>query len=208
MSLYYHLINYKKLKEKNVKKELEFIDVKQYKLIIIDLISVFIFILYLNFFIKAIGGISALADFSNAMIIYRSKTLFHQLTLIPGWVNFMSKICRAVAYIYTYILINNLIIKKRKDCLKQKNLFLYILGILVYLPITVMSGGRYDLIVYILFIIIIWSIIYTIEHKKKLQPNKIIKIGIIIFIILIAFSNFKGLVGRSSDSSSDRKSVV
>lgn len=191
-----------KLRNKRfITKKLLYIKVKKYKLLILNFISFVIFFLYTIFFIKAIGGISAFSNLSSAMAIYRSKTLFQNMTLIPSWINFLTKICRAIAYIYTYILINNVIISKHNaDKEKQKNKFSYFFGIIVYLPLTLMSGGRYDLIVYILYLITIFSILYTIENKKRLQPHKILKIGIALFLILIAFSSYKGLVGRESES--------
>ncbi len=179
-------------------KEINIINIKQYKILILNIISLMLFIIYTFYFIKAIGGISALSNFNNAMAIYRSKTLFHHINLIPGWINFLIKFCRAIAYVYTYILINN---KIKTGKIKQKNYLLYIFGIAIYIPTILMSGGRYDLIVYILYIIAIWNILYTINSKKRLQPKKIIKIGFIIFIILIAFSNLKTIVGRSENNS-------
>lgn len=175
-------------------KKLDVINIKQYKLLFLDFISIIIFVVYSFYFLKAIGGISALSNFNTAMAIYRSKTFFHHINLIPGWINFLTKICRAIAYIYTYILINNKVLKQ-----KNKNNFLYILGILLYIPLIIMSGGRYDLIVYVIYTIMVWSILSTISTNKKMKAKKIIKIGVIIFIILIAFSNLKFLVGRNNE---------
>ena len=197
------LFDFTHSRKKSIKKNIEYIKVKKYKLLLINCISLIIFVIYLLFFIKAIGGVSSLLNFSESMEAYRNKTMIHHITLIPSWINFLSKICRAVCYVYTYILINNYIISKnhnKKEVL-QKNILHYIFGIFLYLPLTLMSGGRYDLIVFILYVIFVFSILYTIENKKRLNSYKIIKIGIVLIVVLVGFSSYKGLVGRNSDSS-------
>ncbi len=192
---------YREKKEEG-KSKLNYIEIKQYKLIFLDIISFIIFAIYTFYFIKALGGFSALGNFSVAMEIYRGKTLLHDMILIPGWINFLTKVCRAIAYIYTYIVVNNIIVRKKENIMhKQENKMLYLIGIILYLPLTLMSGGRYDLIVYMIFVLIIWSIMYAIENSKKMQPKKIVKIGLIVIILLVAFSNFRGLVGRTNKSS-------
>ena len=189
-------------KEDEKKSKLNYIEIKQYKLLALDIVSFVIFVIYCVYFIKALGGISALGNFSVAMEIYRSKTLFHDMALIPGWINFLIKVCRAIAYVYTYIVINNIIVRKKENIThRQENRILYIIGIILYLPLTLMSGGRYDLIVYMVFVLIIWNIMYTIENSKRMQPKKIVKIGLIVIVLLVAFSNFRGLVGRNNKSS-------
>ncbi len=185
---------------KNISKKLEWIEIQSGKMMFLNIISLVIMMIYSLYFIKALGGFGALLNFSNAMEVYRNKTMLHHLTLIPSWINFLSKICRAVCFIYTYILINNLIIDRKKIKSKRKIKNQFIIGIVSYIPLTIMSGGRYDLIVYIIYIIVIFSILFTIHNKKRLQTGKILKIGLIVMLVLIIFSGYRGVVGRTAES--------
>lgn len=189
-------------KKKKIVNNLEHIEIKKYKIVILDIISFFIGIIYTLYFIKAIGGISAFSNYSVAMETYRYKTAFHNENLIPAWINFLSKICRAICYICTYVIINNVINrKKNKTMKKEKNLIFLIIGICIYIPLTLMSGGRYDLIVYVLYTIMIFNILFVIKNKKRLEFKRIFKIFIIIILILTFFSSYRGLVGRNSENS-------
>lgn len=199
-SLVFYLFQ-KKRTISSITKKMQYITVKKYKLVILNVISLLILVIYSTYFIKAIGGIGALSNYSKAMELYRSKTMFHHITLIPSWINFLSKFCRAICYIYTYILINNALINKNyTKKIHQKNKFEYIFGIMLYIPLTLMSGGRYDLIVLILYSLVLLTILYTIENKKRLKTGKILKIGLVLMIVLIGFSSYRGLVGRTSES--------
>ena len=114
ISLMFYLLQ-KKKGTSDISKTLMYINVKKSKLLFLNSIAILISIIYTIYFIKAIGGAGALTNFSNAMEIYRNKTMFHHLTLIPSWINFMSKYCRALCYIYIYILINNALVNKSID---------------------------------------------------------------------------------------------
>lgn len=199
-SLVFYLLQ-KKKSTVEISKSLIYIDIKKYKLILLNLITVLISLIYTIYFIKAIGGIGALSNFGGAMESYRSKTMFHHLTLIPSWINFISKYCRALCYIYIYIFINNVLVKKYIDNdIILRNGFEYFLGIIAYIPLTIMSGGRYDLIVLIIYSIVLFTILYTIVNKRRLQVGKILKIGLILILALAGFSSYRGLVGRTSES--------
>ncbi len=200
ISLMFYLLQ-KKKGTSDISKTLMYINVKKSKLLFLNSIAILISIIYTIYFIKAIGGAGALTNFSNAMEIYRNKTMFHHLTLIPSWINFMSKYCRALCYIYIYILINNALVNKSIDNkIVLQNRLEYVLGILVYIPLTIMSGGRYDLIVLIIYSIVLFTILYIIVNRRKLRVGKILKIGLILILVLVGFSSYRGLVGRKSES--------
>ena len=200
-SMIYFLFH-KKKGVKNITKRLSWIELNSGKLLFLNFVSLIIMIIYSVYFIKAIGGFSALSNFSYSMEMYRSKTMIYNMVLIPSWINFLTKLCRAICYVYTFVLINNLIINKNAVNKSKINFLPYLIGIITYIPLTLMSGGRYDLIVYVIYIIVIFSILFTINNQKKLNPLKILKIGLILIAVMLIFSSSRNLVGRTSESSS------
>lgn len=167
----------------------------------ITLISFSIAIVYFFFFFKALNSFSAdnvLYTFSQKMELYRERTQFQGVKYIPTIVNFLSKFCRAAAFINVYILINNMLVAPKNYI---KNLGLYMPGILIYVPMTLSTGGRFDLISFFISIIIMFVIMYRKILNKKIGFKKLITIIMFIIGILLLFSASRTLVGRVSKNS-------
>lgn len=191
----------KRRNEKLEKIKLEFIAPDKNMINLLSLISFTIFVIYLTCFLKGVGSFSNLEQFSDAMRLYRYKVTALDEESIPTIINFLSKFCRALAYVYSYIIINNLLyIKQNNHKGKDKNFIKYILGIIIYIPMTFMGGGRFDLIVYFLTCIVIWNFLYRKSSGRTLNIKNVFKIvGIFIGIILV-FSMSRSLVGRKNES--------
>lgn len=187
-------------KENKNENSLNFINIKTINVIILDIITLIIACLYLKYFFDAINSFSA-TTFSMKMEMYRNRTTYQGLVYIPTLINFLSKMCRALAIVYTYILINNFLYNKF-NAFKEKdsNFFLYIFGIFIYLPISICSGARFDIVVFFITSILIWYILYIKYTKKKIETKKLIKIGIIFIVIAVVFSQSKTLFGRNNNS--------
>ena len=197
-SFLFVLIRIKRKNHKCVKK-ISYIDFPASTINLLTMVSLIIFIVYIYFFLKAIGNFSSFSEFSAKMEYYREMTQFSGIDYIPTLVNFLSKYCRALAYICTYILINNILYCKFNK-MKMRKFINIIIPIFIYIPLSLTSGARFDLIVYFITCLIIFSILYKKIYKKNLNIKKLIKIVIIIFVILFAFSQSRTLVGRTSKS--------
>lgn len=174
----------------NDEEKIKYLEIPKNKITLLNFINFVIFVIYLYFFLKALNLSGSNLSFSGAMQRYRSLTMFKNVQMIPTLVNFLIKYCRALAFIVTYVIINNFIITGKMQIKRE-----YLWSILIYIPITLMSGGRYDLIVYILYMIVLWSILNRLKNGN-IDFSKIVKISLIIIIVLILFANIKFLVGR------------
>ncbi len=187
---------------KNNKMEvlkLTYINVDQNMVFLLNLISFVIFCIYTIYFFKGVGSFSGFEQFSKAMTSYRYRVKFLDEEYIPTIINFLSKFCRALAYVYSYILINNSIYSKQNN-LKMKKYKKYILGIMIYIPMTFMGGGRFNLIIFILNCIVIWNFLYRKSSGKTLNFKNLFKVVILLIIVIGIFSISRSLVGRTSKS--------
>ena len=171
---------------------------KKYFLIII--IELIILLLYTYFFVKAVG-LTSLSDFSNIMHNYRLNTAYGDGidSYIPSVVSQLRKFNWAAALVSVYILINNMFAAKYEGK-KYKIELKYIISILLYLPLTVLAGGRFDLIIFLLSTLIMTVVIFNSFRNKFSSSFKMIKkflIGLV--IILVIFSTTRTLFGRNSN---------
>lgn len=177
------------------------IDVPKVNLLIANTVSLSIMLLYFYFFIKSIGGISKIFDTSN-MINYRYNLAFKKISSIPTLVNFLTKYCRALSIVYAYILINNLAVNKFNfKEIKFNTNFLYLInGILIYIPLPLMSGSRFDLIVLLITMFMIGYIMLKQYYNYKIKLYSLVKIIVVFIIVLILFSEARYIVGRTNNS--------
>lgn len=194
---------YKSKVVKSVKKDgsnLKYIEIKRINVLIAAIVSFVISFIYLYFFFKTIDSFSA-STFSGKMEIYRNKINYEGMVYIPTLINFFSKFCRALATIYMYILINNILYNSlNKEKKNKKNYILYVLGIISYIPLSICSGARFDLIVFFITGVMIWFFLYVKVANQQLKTRKIFKILIIFVFIAGIFSSSRNLVGRTNTS--------
>lgn len=185
---------------KSEKEEISIIRFKKINIIVLDIIAIIIAIFYLKYFFKAINSFNV-SSFSEKMEIYRNKTTYEGYVYIPTIVNFLAKMCRALAIIYAYIIINNGIYNKFSlHKYKDSNFIYYVIGIITYIPLSIFSGARFDIIVYAITCVMMWYILYRKYSNKKIEIKKIIKIASVFVIIAFIFSETRNLVGRNNNS--------
>ena len=191
-------------KKKMVSKELdyEYIKVNDKKINIILIVEFIICILYIFFFFRTIGG-EIFTNFGDMMHYYRLNTAYGEglEESIPTIINQLKKVNWAAAYISLYILIYNQILAKAKND-KKKIDIKYIFSIILYLPLTILSGARFDLIIFVISAIFMWLIIQAkIKKNEFFKFKNFAKIFCFFIIVLLIFSMSRTIVGRYNESS-------
>ena len=189
--------NYSITKKEN--NELKEIIIPKDLLFCLNSISFIILILYGYYFIKGIGGISNLNNISIVMRKYRYQLVDKEIEYIPSVINLLSKYCRALAFVSGFVLTNNLIYSK-KNKKATKNVFQSVLSIVFYIPFSFMTASRFDLIAFVLAILMMWYILLKKTNDFKMNFNKILKICVLIIVIIIGFSKTRSMIGRQDES--------
>lgn len=189
------------IKTKNSEKTFNKIEINKtyYRIfVIIQIITIFV---YFSYVLKVVGGISSFSNFSNLMNYYRENTSYGELdTGIPTIVNQFVKISKILAYFSSYIFIVNRSIDKKNGKKDKENNFLYCVSIVSYGILSLLSGGRFDLIAFCISSIVTWKIVSDIisENKGLNNIKNVMKILVVTLIIMIAFSNLRNIVGRTN----------
>lgn len=205
----FFLLYFVRLRAKQVKKtiskdnilikSIDYIEISKWKVGMLIIFQVFTLLLYVFYFTRNIGNLN-LVSIQNTMMAYRSSYYFSangnsNMIAIPGFIFQMTKISRVVAYVSIYIFILNNLTGKRK-----KSDVGLLISCLIYIPIVLLSGGRYYIIMFFISAFMIWHIL---TGRLLNNPNffkKFLKIVCIVIAILIFFSETRTLVGRNSTS--------
>lgn len=191
-----------KKKEPNKRGKIKFIRVNKFNYKILVFIQILTVIIYFIYVVKAVGGLSSFTNFSNLMNYYRENTAYGELeTGIPTYVNQLVKISKILGYISTYIIIRNTLIAKRKKEEKKEKNILYIISIFSFVVLSLLSGGRFGLISYVLGVLVMWMTLKDriYEIKTSISLRQVLKIICFILVVMIIFSNLRGWVGRKND---------
>lgn len=153
-------------------------------------------ILYLYYVIKTIGGIGNVFRLSEILHDYREGTSYGDLeSLVPTYVNQLVKISQVVSYVSLYNIFYEKMIKKtRNDCL-----FLNIVSIVLFIALSLLSGGRYKMIAFFLAALVMGYTIFKKMTNKGINIKNILKIFLLIVAIVLCFSKTRTLVGRTND---------
>ncbi len=188
---------YKKINHNDVKKNtLCNYDISNVKIIIFIIMSLVIFVLYLNYIVKSVGGnLSSIDSISQSIEKYSLAVKFNQGNLmngIPSWVTVLKDFIVYSGYFFTFLLINNKIVTKKYNKL-------LIIQVLICLMISMLGGSRAPA-----FNIILAGIsYYLLLQNKKNGLNEIIsldtikKVFIVCFAIVIVFLPLANLLGRN-----------
>ncbi|MDN7145076.1 O-antigen polymerase [Liquorilactobacillus mali] len=167
-------------------------------IILIELIVTF------KFFHDIKNGSSAIGSFASiTQMISLYRNAQSTGTLVNGLSSF-SKVgyvfMTAIAYIYIYILINNIFFDKFV-VIFRRNSILYLVPIFLFCMCSLLSGGRNPILKLIMAAIVINY--YFLVKNTNFNFNKkikiIFKLFFILAVVLILFSQLRALVGRTSD---------
>ena len=186
-------ISTKKPEKNNTKEDIDFRFNKQIYILLV-LLQVATIFLYFYFVYKTVGNIGSLF---NIMKTYREGVAYGDLeSQVPTIVNQLFKVSQIVGFMSFYYIIYNKFIMKRKNKLLPFN----ILSVLLFIIVSLLSGGRYRMVAFILGCIVLWYLLMN--SKKAIKPNirLIIRLSIIILAIMLVFSTTRRIVGRDNSS--------
>lgn len=160
-------------------------------LMILNVVCFIISALYIFFFFRMVGGFS-LSSFPALMTYYRYN--IDELEGIPTIINQSVKLVRAAAYIALYIYLNNSLIDKRRR--RDIRLLLPVIG---YFPLVILSGGRFDLIIFLIYAVVLWELLQRYYRgRRNINFKSVFKILFAFLAVLLIFSNTRSLVGRKN----------
>lgn len=172
----------------------------------IDNIIIILIILYevfalVNYYLEVKNNTLAVSSFSTVGEMignYRNMTAFNNGYSI-GVSSFSSnnyRIMMVLAYIFMDIIVQNMIVKKKNSHIWK---LLHWIPIILFFICSLLSGGRNPLIQLVLAFIVMYYIKYRqFNNENNLKIRTIIKIILLIIGVLISFSVFRGIVGRTS----------
>jgi len=133
---------------------------------------------------------------SENIRVYRMQTAYGSGVegAIPGWILQLTKVSRMISLISIYILIYNKLEKKTY----KTNWRLLICSVCLYLPIPLLGGARFDLIVLVLYSLMV-LLILRIKRGENSNIKSIILMAIFVSLGILLFSVSRTIVGRTSD---------
>ncbi len=195
------IINYRYNKNrKYVKQEeikLDFIKYDKRIILLLLGAQALCLLIYFYFFIKSLGDLSRYESFNYMMRYFK---LFIGLDGIPTVVNQLIKVSKAITYVFCYIFIHNKIVSKKLS--EKKSEYYLLLSIPLFALITLFTGGRFEIMILILAMLMMWYIVSTIyNNHKALSLKTILKIIVILVIAIVLFSFLRTIVGRKNTTS-------
>ncbi len=172
------------------------IKIQNFKIIAVTIFMILFAIIYAYSVRKLAQSYGYTEDYTELMAEYRENTSYGEDSL-PGWINQFNKIMKAVAYLFTYVFVNNVIVSKKLF----KNIK-YALPFIIYMGASLFGAQRSELLS---FVIILLTISYLLMARYNIRINtvnkKYVKRGaVIVIIFLVTFSSVRGLVGRQNES--------
>ena len=194
---------YKKNIENDSEPKLHFFNVSKLNLLILLFVQLLTFIL--NFYyVQKIAGTISLSNIGEVIGNYRLISAYSEnAESIPGFVIQMVKFSNLILYFITIIFINNNFYNKNyNNNEKNNNIFSYlIVSFIINSAISLLSGGRYNLISNLISIFIIYTFFNRlISDNNNINFKSTIKTVFLIFALLFVFSSFRSVVGRTNDS--------
>lgn len=182
------------LKKRNrtvVASNMGLISYSKNNLLILDAVCLIIVALYIFSFFKILGGLN-FTSFFRMMTYYKNN--MDELEGIPTVVNQSFKLVRASAYIGLFIYLNNFMVSK----INRWDLKLLFPAV-CFAPTTLLTGGRFDLIIFLIYVVVLWIFFRRYYYERKIFSMKfVIKVLATFLIILLIFSNTRILVGRTN----------
>lgn len=192
------LHTYIKDKKNDVEEEQMRFSLNKKIYIVFLILQVITLFLYLFYVVKTIGGTGPTFSISKILYIYRQETSYNGLeSQIPTFVNQLVKVSQLIGYISLYYFMYNKIVLKNKNECKTMN----ILSMVLYILVSMLSGGRYKMISFFLAMIVMYLLLNYKVKRKNTNIKQVFKITFIIVAILFVFSQTRAIVGRTSEDS-------
>lgn len=199
-SLFVKKVKLNSKKERKVKHECKLIKLPKLNYNFLLIFCIIISILYFISFYKIVGGFSNFSELSKAINYYRVANSYGigDIASIPTIITQLFKILKASSLISIYVFINNLVYKKKtKERVKgQKK---YLLPMMFFLPLSLLTGNRTELSTMLIAIVIIYNFA-SIRNGYKLNIKKFAKYLSLVVIAISLFSLTTSLTGRTSKS--------
>lgn len=174
-------------------KELKYIDIASWKKITFFCISVFT--VFYSFYIKLQFAGGSFATVFVTMASYRANILFNggEAAVLPNWLNLLNSSVTAAGYWFSYVVVNNYILKKRID-----KLALAIFS--VSFVNTILSTSRGGTLTYIIAFLVYFMVLSRIKtgSQKAVKFKTVLIAGIILFMFVASFQAVGNLISRGS----------
>ncbi len=189
------------IKSKHYKNDAEIarpikkISVEKWKLIFIIAVEVVtLFLFYKE--IKRLAYLDGYIPGSNLLWHFRNITSYTAEESISGIVSLLTKFMDAVAYVMTFLLINNYLSEK----FKKHDFVLYLIPVVLFAIKVLMSSGRQELLRWASFAIITSYMLYKFKvgWKKNITSRYVGKAIILVPIALCLFFYSSNIIGRST----------
>lgn len=188
----------------HLKQEIQYINIKTYKIVIILILGIISTYFYINNIIRIASknGYVSGDGFTTLLVYYRNAAHFYSTNIdnaIKPLTSYMMELYKVSAHIVTYVGINNLIVSKRKD---RKKCFIFFSPTILYAISTILSAGRMRLLQLFIYIAIVSMILYKKKNgwNKKFSIKALFKILMSILAIFIGFVAIRGIIGRNSST--------
>lgn len=184
--------------QRNCVDEFKYVNFSKEICLILVFIQILFVISYLYFFSKSVGGIS-ITNFSDQMSEYRKEISFDNSLEIPTIIKQLHKFFKGFIYLFTYIILHNMIVAKTKKE-KRKVPLLFIISLLLFLIQSILSSGRAELVIYFIFALISYYLLFIHYFGlKAFNIKRLLKIVCIVLVALFAFSSIRTIFGRNNN---------
>lgn len=178
-------------------KELKFIKYHKKTMLFLIAIQGACLLVYLYFFIKALGDLSKFNSLNYLMRYFRFFVDAEKD--IPTSVNQLLKYSKALAYICGYIFVHNKFIEIKTKKNAHDNYLLLAIGI--FMITSLLTAGRFEMMILILSLVVMWYIVMLYYNNKGLTINTFVKLVFVLILAILLFSVSKTIVGRQGNGS-------
>lgn len=197
-------ISRKILKVNNIKYKPQKISQIEWWKIILQIIFITITIIFMYFEVKRIAKIAGYTDggFFTMISYFRNLSILYTTELLETGqginiiVSQMRKICEVICFINIYFLVNNIFYKNLKN---KKNLG-YLLILVMCLGLSLLTGGRMQIIIYVIAIVFVALVLLLSKYKIcQIIKEHSKKIIILFVVVIIGFYAMLPLTGRKNN---------
>ncbi|MBQ8971725.1 MAG: oligosaccharide repeat unit polymerase [Clostridia bacterium] len=185
--------NIRRRKKDWIYKQILPIEIQKGKLIAFIALEILVILATAYYLLRSIGA----ANLANAIFLYRYGDISENIRM-PGMLNILRTCVNASGYWFSYVLINNLIAKKKLD--------LYpLVIILLALVNTVVVGSRGNVLYVLISMIIIYYILFhrnSANTGKQLRFRSVLISVVVLIAVVLSYQSLGNLLGRNSTANS------